>query len=288
MTRTAMIALAVLLAAAEPAVSCTCVVGAGLFEDHVADAFADATFVFLGQIESVESATDFVTGADGRTSSLDVQVARIEVLKSWKGSKKAGDLVVTRTTTTCCLCGLDVKADQQLLVYAYGAEPLALSYCSRTSDAGANSEDIPVIERILRGEPLRPMPIEVPEPQLRSLITTRLQPSQDCTSLELARSSSPQAYAAYASCVIDNSYSAFNGLYTRHLRYFPNEQQDVEARFTIGTDGTVERAEAESAEMSDAEFLKRVAARIKIIKFLPFEGGTQQVRHTFEFSQTNR
>lgn len=132
----------------------------------MADAFAEATFVFLGEVESVATSTDSRTGANGRRISLDVQVARIKVLKSWKGSKKTGDTVVTQTTTTCCLCGLAVKKKEQLVVYAYGEEPLELSICSRTSDAGRKSADIPVIERILLGEPARQIGIGVPEPDI--------------------------------------------------------------------------------------------------------------------------
>ena len=159
------IALALCLAAVEPAISCSCVVnGSGLFEDQVEDAFGRATFVFLGEVESVKTAAESHAMANGRRVSLDVQVAHIKVLKIWKGSRKAGDIVVAQTTTTCCLCGLAVKAKQQLLVYAYGAEPIELSVCSRTTDTGSHSPDIPVIERILRGEPAREISIEVPEP----------------------------------------------------------------------------------------------------------------------------
>ena len=123
--------------------------------------------------------------------------------------------------------------------------------------------------------------------QERSLITSR-RPRQDCAMLEAARSSSSEAYAAYVACVVDNSYFAFHALYTRHLRDFPNEQQDVEARFTVGTDGTVQSAEAVSGGTSDTEFLKRIAARLRIMKFLPPESGAQEIRHMFKFSQTER
>jgi hypothetical protein len=72
------------------------------------------------------------TMANGRQTSTQAQVAQIRVLKSWKGNKSSGDLVVARTTTTCCLCGLAVKPQERLLVYAYGDEPISLSTCTRT------------------------------------------------------------------------------------------------------------------------------------------------------------
>ena len=48
------------------------------------------------------------------------------------------------------MCGWQVKAGQRLIVYAYGDEPVGLSYCSRTGVADLGSPDIPVTERILR------------------------------------------------------------------------------------------------------------------------------------------
>jgi hypothetical protein len=145
--------------------SCSCAGnGSGSFEDQVEAALAEATFVFLGEVDSLETVTQSHTMASGRMVSSDVQVARIKVLKIWKGSGKTGDILLAQTTTTCCLCGLAVKAKQQLLVYTRGVEPIELSVCSRTTSAGSHSPAIPVIERILRGEPARGISIEVPEP----------------------------------------------------------------------------------------------------------------------------
>lgn len=123
--------------------------------------------------------------------------------------------------------------------------------------------------------------------QERTLITT-VRPRQDCNALEEARGSSPEAYGEYASCVIDNSYIAFRALYDRHLRYFPKEEQDVVAKFRVGTDGSVENAEASSPGISDSEFLRKVAARIRLLKFLPSDAGAQEVSHTFKFSEPER
>jgi hypothetical protein len=154
------------LAAARPAIACSCVAHEGLPEDQVAEAFATATSVFFGEVESVRTIVEKNTMANGRPSSTEVQVARIKVLRSWKGEKKAGALVLARTTTTCCLCGLDVKRHEQFLVYAYGEEPISLSICSRTKKTDLSSPDVPIIERILRGEPAREIPIQLPQPNV--------------------------------------------------------------------------------------------------------------------------
>jgi hypothetical protein len=153
------------LGAARPAISCTCVKHEELFEDQVAAAFAEATSVFFGEVDSVETFAETETMADGRQVSTEGQRVHIKVLKSWKGDKKAGEVVLARTITTCCLCGLAVKPHERWLIYAYGAEPISLSVCSRTKKTDLGSADIPVIERLRRGEPARESSIELPEPQ---------------------------------------------------------------------------------------------------------------------------
>jgi hypothetical protein len=167
MPRTLALVLLLYFAAIESAVSCTCVLSKELFEDRVAEAFETATSVVFGEVEAVEAAVETDTMANGHKVSHDVQLARIKVIKSWKGGKKAGDVLRTRTTTTCCLCGLEVRVGERWLVYGYGDEPIELSICSRSAKTDLRSADIPVIERILRGEPARTVPdLKVPEPNI--------------------------------------------------------------------------------------------------------------------------
>ncbi|HKS55526.1 MAG TPA: hypothetical protein VJS12_09585 [Steroidobacteraceae bacterium] len=152
--------------AVEPAISCSI----DLIDhsaDRVADAFAQATFVFLGEVESVETVTKRYTRADGRIISHAVQIARIKVLKPWKGDKKAGDMVVSHAEPGSAH-GWRVRPREQWLLYVSNVEP-TLSVFSRSPQPALNSADIPVIERILRGEPAREaceFSIEVPEPHI--------------------------------------------------------------------------------------------------------------------------
>lgn len=155
---TTTIALVLGLIAVEPAMACSCAVSGVSFEEQVAEAFATADYVILGEVTKVESivATDELP--DGQKGRYDAQLAHIKVIESWKGGKKAGDDFLTRTITTCCMCGLSVEVGQRWLVYAYGKEPVSLSTCSRTARADRSSRDIPVLERILRGRPPLPAP----------------------------------------------------------------------------------------------------------------------------------
>lgn len=152
------------LGVATPAMSCTCADREALFEDQVAEAFARATSVFFGEVESVESFVEKKSMGNGRQISTEGQVVHVKVLKSWKGDKKVGERVLARTITSCCMCGIAVRPHERWLVYSYGDEPISLSQCSRTKKTDLHSPDIPVIERIKRGEPARELPPELPEP----------------------------------------------------------------------------------------------------------------------------
>jgi len=168
MNRGTTIALLLCLAAVDPAFSCSTVVGIEPFEDRVADAFAQATFVFLGEVESVETVMKRHTLATGRIVSDKVQIARLKVLKSWKGDEKAADLVVSHAEQWDSGCTWTVRPGEQWLVYASSVDPV-LTISARNAQPALDSADIPVIERILRGEPAREVPepsIEVPEPNI--------------------------------------------------------------------------------------------------------------------------
>jgi hypothetical protein len=165
MCRRITIALLLLfLAAVEPAISCSSVVLDADIEDPVAAAFARATFVFVGEVENVETVTEWHTMADGRSVSIDVQTTRIKVLQAWKGSKKADDTVTYRRERYCTCCW-SAQPGEQWIVYAAGVES-TLAILPRSAKAGFDSADIPLIERVLRGEPTREFSIEVPEPHL--------------------------------------------------------------------------------------------------------------------------
>ena len=152
------------LGVATPAIGCSCVQHKGLFEDQVEEAFNSATSVFFGEVESVANFVEKKSIVNGREVLTEGQRVTFKVLKSWKGDENAGERVLARTITTCCMCGIAVHLNERWLVYSYGEEPIELSTCSRTKQTDLQSPDIPVIERIKRGEPARELPRELPEP----------------------------------------------------------------------------------------------------------------------------
>jgi hypothetical protein len=112
-----------------------------------------------------------------------------------------------------------------------------------------------------------------------------LLPALDCSSLEASREESPVAYSAYARCVLHNSLRPFHFLYLRHLRDFPLEKHDVEVRFTMRPDGTVQNSEALSAAVTDVQFLRKIAARVRLVNFKSAGVEGVEVSYTFPFSQ---
>jgi hypothetical protein len=158
------------LVAAAPALSCSCVEREPIFEDQVAEAFATATSVFFGEVESVETFVETPTMADRKAASsqgltalsTEWQVVHIKVLRSWKGDKKPGDRILARTIMRY-FCGMEMMPRERWLVYAYSDEPISVSQCSRSRRTTLDSPDIPIIERIRRGEPARE---PLPEPHI--------------------------------------------------------------------------------------------------------------------------
>jgi hypothetical protein len=112
-----------------------------------------------------------------------------------------------------------------------------------------------------------------------------LLPELDCAALETSREASADGLSNYVRCVLNNSVRPFYYLYLRHLRDYPRETGDVDVRFTVLSDGTVQDCVASSAGVTDAQFLKQVSARLRLIKFQSAGGNGVEVTYTFPFSK---
>jgi hypothetical protein len=85
--------------------------------------------------------------------------------------------------------------------------------------------------------------------------------------------------------VIDSFSGAFYALYSRHLRAFPNDTQDVDVTFRVGASGRAQDVAATAPHLVDQELLKKVAARIAVIAFVPPQNAEYEVAYTFRFTQ---
>jgi len=91
--------------------------------------------VFVGKVVKVSNPTK----SDG--SPAEKNYTEFEVIRSWKGSKKAR--VTVRTSNGCCDCGMSFTIGKTYIVYAYGKRTLTTNMCSRTKplDSSGESED---------------------------------------------------------------------------------------------------------------------------------------------------
>jgi hypothetical protein len=83
---TTTIALVLGLIAVEPAIACSCAVSGATFEEQVADAFATADYVILGEVTKVESIVETDEPAHERRGPIGAHV----ISPSWSESRGAG------------------------------------------------------------------------------------------------------------------------------------------------------------------------------------------------------
>lgn len=109
----------------------------------VKQAYADAQDVFSAHVEQIYSAPGF-----GRAQ---FQFARLRVLEVWKGNLKVGDVVSTTAEDSISFVsdGFVPLEGSDVLVYTGGAQPFAISTCSRSS-ALESTRDLPSLQRLSR------------------------------------------------------------------------------------------------------------------------------------------
>lgn len=120
-----------------------------------AEAYQDATAVFVGRVLSVEEIeTDFPF------PELQVTLA---VERSFKGV--AGNRAIVRTATNSAACGYHFALGTAHLVYARGEQAdLHVSLCSRTQPLEHAAEDIAALEEIVGATPAAPDEPGAPSP----------------------------------------------------------------------------------------------------------------------------
>jgi len=132
---------------ASPSQACTCVELNLSVRDQVVLEFGQASAVFEGKVESIE--TRFIQDALG---SFDRRVVTLRVLRVYKGPKEK--VMVVRTGTSDADCGFNFKRGGKYLVYAYqeSSGQLATSICSRTRRLWRAGADGRYLNEIAREE----------------------------------------------------------------------------------------------------------------------------------------
>src|SRR5688572_21769356 len=112
-------------------------------QQSVKQAYSAAPDVFSAYVEDIYLAPGF--GRD------DFHFARLRVLKVWKGSLNPGDVVSATAEDTVSFVsdGFVPRQGSNVLVYSGGAQPFALSTCSRSATL-ENTRDLPALQRLSR------------------------------------------------------------------------------------------------------------------------------------------
>jgi hypothetical protein len=100
-------------------------------------AFAEARAVFIGKVISFE----FLPGMHQR-------LAKIQVLKIWKGTASEADSLLTAANSAAC--GYDFQVGETYIIYAhqYNVGILATNICTRTKPAQHAAEDLKFLESL--------------------------------------------------------------------------------------------------------------------------------------------
>jgi hypothetical protein len=100
-----------------------------------AQAFAEADAVFMGKIISFELIPD-----------MRRRVAKINVLKIWKGKKSAAEMVFTGLNDADC--GYNFQVDETYVIYAYEVDndKLLTHICTRTAPIHRAAEDLEFLD----------------------------------------------------------------------------------------------------------------------------------------------
>lgn len=163
----AALALTIGIAAAPPALGCSCTpLPSSSLDTEVRGAYDKATTVVLARVVSIESTE---TASDDGVVSPGERI-RFQVLRSWKGAKQAGDEVsVESEHLGAGGCDRSVRNDPVWLEAATtgdaptrappvsdtwllygGTEPWGLSLCSRSMpiDVGETQREMEILDRL--------------------------------------------------------------------------------------------------------------------------------------------
>ncbi len=112
-------------------------------QQSVKQAYSAAQDIFSAHVEETYVAPGF--GRD------DFHFARLRILQVWKGSLNPGDVVSTTAEDTISFVsdGFVPRQGSNVLVYSGGAQPFALSTCSRSGPL-ENARDLPALQRLSR------------------------------------------------------------------------------------------------------------------------------------------
>ena len=143
MKKLILVVFGVLLSVPSIALSCSCASTAKSETEEVQLSLSAASAVFLAKAISIEI---FPTKLDD--DDLESQRVRWQIRKLWKGPYSVGQVVITETVTTCCVCGQRVTKGQEFLLFQYEPEPFSISNCSLSGEVSKRKKQILLLDKL--------------------------------------------------------------------------------------------------------------------------------------------
>jgi hypothetical protein len=123
------------------AAACSCDPQTGSHSSQIRRSFKESSAVFSARVLSL----DTISTVEGARS-----VAVLKVLEVWKGSHLVGDSVEAWVLEVDdgASCAYSVQVGEELMIYATGVAPHALTHCSLTGPLSQMTRDRPLLEKL--------------------------------------------------------------------------------------------------------------------------------------------
>jgi hypothetical protein len=105
-----------------PSLSCECNI-----ERHRKD-FRKANAVFIGRVLDIKTNENY----DSQKDDLAFYKIRLKVVKSWKGADASEITILSNNGPFSTCGGFEFHKNDEYLIYAFGKNKVALSFCTRS------------------------------------------------------------------------------------------------------------------------------------------------------------
>ena len=109
------------------AAACSCLFTSEDLQTNVREGYIDHSIVVLVEATSTKESRRFHWRP---LQFVRIQEVEWKVLKSWKGGRHQGDVLISVTMTECCACGVHVEEGERRILYLQTQEEFSVSTCT--------------------------------------------------------------------------------------------------------------------------------------------------------------
>ena len=109
------------------AAACSCLFTSEDLQTNVREGYIDHSIVVLVEATSTKESRRFHWRP---LQFVRIQEVQWKVLRSWKGGRHQGDVLISVTMTECCACGVHVEKGEKRILYLQTQEEFSVSTCT--------------------------------------------------------------------------------------------------------------------------------------------------------------